>query len=59
MGDANNVIQLIFSEGTPWKKEREAFRTLKMDGKLHHGSGRFNYEDWGVWIESDSGEVMF
>ena len=29
---------------------REAFRNLKEDGKLHHGSGTFNYGDWGVWL---------
>ncbi len=29
---------------------REAFRNLKADGKLHHGSGTFNYGDWGVWL---------
>lgn len=29
---------------------REAFRQLKADGKLHHGSGTFNYGDWGVWL---------
>lgn len=29
---------------------REAFRNLKADGKLHHGSGIFNYGDWGVWL---------
>ncbi len=29
---------------------REAFRILKADGKLHHGSGTFNYGDWGVWF---------
>ena len=29
---------------------REAFRNLKADGKLHHGSGTFNYGDWGAWL---------
>ena len=29
---------------------REAFRNLKADGKLHHGSGTFKYGDWGVWL---------
>ena len=29
----------------------EAFRNLKADGKLHHGSGTFDYGDWGVWLE--------
>lgn len=29
---------------------REAFRQLKTEGKLHHGSGKYNYEDWGVWL---------
>ena len=28
----------------------EAFRNLKVDGKLNHGSGTFNYGDWGVWL---------
>lgn len=29
---------------------REAFRQLKKDGKLHHGSGTFDYGDWAVWL---------
>ena len=29
---------------------RDAFRQLKADGKLHHGSGTFNYGDWAVWL---------
>lgn len=29
---------------------RDAFRQLKADGKLHHGSGTFDYEDWAVWL---------
>lgn len=29
---------------------RDAFRQLKIDGYLHHGSGTFNYGDWGVWL---------
>ena len=29
---------------------REAFRQLKNDGKLHHGSGTFDYGDWAVWL---------
>ena len=29
---------------------REAFKNIKKDGKLHHGSGTFNYGDWGVWL---------
>lgn len=29
---------------------RDAFRKLKMEGKLHHGSGTFNYGDWAVWL---------
>lgn len=29
---------------------RHAFRQLKTDGKLHHGSGTFNYGDWAVWL---------
>ena len=29
---------------------REAFRQLKMDGQLHHGSGTFDYGDWAVWL---------
>lgn len=29
---------------------RDAFRKLKMEGKLHHGSGIFNYGDWAVWL---------
>lgn len=27
-----------------------AFRQLKADGKLHHGSGTYHYGDWGVWL---------
>lgn len=27
---------------------RDAFRTLNDEGKLHHGSGTFNYGDWAV-----------
>lgn len=29
---------------------RDAFRSLDKDGKLHHGSGIFHYEDWAVWL---------
>lgn len=29
---------------------RDAFRQLKAEGKLHHGSGTFDYGDWGVWL---------
>lgn len=29
---------------------RDAFRQLKADGKLHHGSGTFSYGDWAVWL---------
>lgn len=29
---------------------REAFRELKANGKLHHGSGTFHYGDWSVWL---------
>lgn len=29
---------------------RDTFRKLKMEGKLHHGSGTFNYGDWAVWL---------
>lgn len=29
---------------------RDAFQTLKIEGKLHHGSGVFFYEDWAVWL---------
>lgn len=29
---------------------RDAFRSLKQDGKLHHGSGTFDYGDWAVWL---------
>ena len=29
---------------------REAFHKLKVDGKLHHGSGTFDYGDWAVWL---------
>lgn len=29
---------------------RDAFRMLRAEGKLHHGSGTFHYEDWAVWL---------
>ncbi|HBF37663.1 MAG TPA: MBL fold metallo-hydrolase [Firmicutes bacterium] len=29
---------------------RDAFRQLNADGKLHHGSGTFDYGDWAVWL---------
>lgn len=29
---------------------REAFRGLKEEGKLHHGSGVFQYKDFAIWI---------
>lgn len=29
---------------------RDAFRLLQTEGKLHHGSGTFNYGDWAVWL---------
>lgn len=29
---------------------RNAFRDLKAQGKLHHGSGTFEYGDWAVWL---------
>lgn len=29
---------------------KDAFRSLKEDGKLHHGSGTFDYGDWSVWL---------
>lgn len=29
---------------------RDAFRQLKTDGQLHHGSGTFLFGDWGVWL---------
>ncbi|MCB2209662.1 MBL fold metallo-hydrolase [bacterium] len=29
---------------------RDAFRALDAEGKLHHGSGTFDYGDWAVWI---------
>lgn len=29
---------------------RNAFRQLREDGKLHHGSGTFDYGDWSVWL---------
>lgn len=29
---------------------RDAFKQLKADGKLHHGSGIFDYDDWSVWL---------
>ena len=29
---------------------RDAFRELQAQGKLHHGSGTFDYGDWALWI---------
>lgn len=29
---------------------RDAFRALDAEGKLHHGSGTFDYGDWAVWL---------
>ncbi len=29
---------------------RETFKELKEGGKLHHGSGKFDYGDWGLWL---------
>lgn len=29
---------------------RDALRPLKAEGKLHHGSGTFDYGDWGIWL---------
>lgn len=29
---------------------RDAFEQLKTEGKLHHGSGIFDYGDWAVWL---------
>lgn len=28
----------------------KAFSEINNDGKLHHGSGTFNYGDWAVWL---------
>lgn len=29
---------------------RDALLALKSEGKLHHGSGTFDYGDWGIWL---------
>jgi glyoxylase-like metal-dependent hydrolase (beta-lactamase superfamily II) len=29
---------------------RDALRQLKAEGKLHHGSGKFHFGDWGIWL---------
>ncbi len=29
---------------------RDAFRQLQSEGKLHHGNGVFDYDDWAVWL---------
>jgi glyoxylase-like metal-dependent hydrolase (beta-lactamase superfamily II) len=29
---------------------RDAFRQLQDEGKLHHGSGTFDYGDWAIWL---------
>ena len=31
-------------------RRRDAFRALDAEGKLHHGSGTFDYGDWAVWL---------
>lgn len=29
---------------------RDELRNLKSEGRLHHGGGKFDYGDWGLWI---------
>lgn len=29
---------------------RDALEQLKTEGKLHHGSGTFDYGDWSIWL---------
>jgi glyoxylase-like metal-dependent hydrolase (beta-lactamase superfamily II) len=29
---------------------RDAFRQLQDEGKLHHGSGKYDYGDWALWL---------
>lgn len=29
---------------------RDALRDLQKSGKLHHGSGTFDYGDWAIWL---------
>lgn len=29
---------------------RNALINLDLEGKLHHGSGTFKYDDWGIWL---------
>ncbi len=29
---------------------RDAFRQLKSEGRLHHGSGTFEYKDFAIWL---------
>lgn len=29
---------------------RDAFRQLRDDGRLHHGTGKIDYGDWAVWL---------
>ena len=29
---------------------RDVFQALDDEGKLHHGSGAFDYGDWAVWL---------
>lgn len=29
---------------------RDALRRLETEGKLYHGSGTFDYEDWAIWL---------
>lgn len=32
------------------RRMRDAFRELKAQGMLRHGSGKFDFGDWGLWI---------
>ncbi len=32
------------------RRMRDALRELKAEGRLHHGGGRLDYGDWGIWL---------
>lgn len=32
------------------ERMRDELRKLRSEGRLHHGGGKFDYGDWGLWI---------
>ena len=41
---------MCFWEAEIIGRMRDSFRELKERGKLHHGSGTYDYGDWAVWL---------